>query len=449
MVTLSITKTYLDGSILTEAMLDNIKNDVESWANGNIDSDNINFWGSIKFRQGGNDSLDFNDSTDTMSFKVDGTTILDFIEAAASITITAKVQDADMVFTVNDGGVDTTAITVTGSTANVTVAKNLTVSQALTVTTTSTLTGEVTIKDDLEILAPFNYKASAAGSDTYAITYDTAPSAYETGQVFLFKADVANTGAATLNVNALGAKTIKKIANGTSSDLSDNDIIANQLVLVGYDGTNMQLLGGSATMPAYKEEIFDSSGTWTKPSTVSSVHVICIGGGGGGGGNGGGSTGGPGGGSAGFITATVAVTGNITVTVGAGGAGGVGTGNGAAGGNTTFGSDVTAGGGGGGIGNDGAVGAAGTTSSSGNATVIDSSNGTAGSTRSGAAGGAGGNSPTILKIISIGGTGGAGGTGSGDDGDAGTGFGSGGGGAGGGNNGGAGASGFCIVRWVQ
>lgn len=84
-----------------------------------------------------------------------------------------------------------------------------------------------------------DYAADAGSTDTYAITVTPAPTAYATGQIFAFKANTANTDACTLNVNSLGAKTIKK--NG-SSDLITGDIVASQLVMVIYDGTNFQLL---------------------------------------------------------------------------------------------------------------------------------------------------------------------------------------------------------------
>ena len=83
------------------------------------------------------------------------------------------------------------------------------------------------------------YAADGGANDSYSITLSPAPAAYTTGMVIHFKANTANTGAATLNVNSLGAKTIKKSYN---SDLEDNDIKANQLVSVIYDGTNFQLL---------------------------------------------------------------------------------------------------------------------------------------------------------------------------------------------------------------
>ena len=82
------------------------------------------------------------------------------------------------------------------------------------------------------------FAADAEASDTYVITLAPAPSAYATGQVFHFSANTANTGAATLNVNGLGAITIKKLHD---TDLATGDIEAGQHVMVEYDGTNFQM----------------------------------------------------------------------------------------------------------------------------------------------------------------------------------------------------------------
>lgn len=83
------------------------------------------------------------------------------------------------------------------------------------------------------------YAADAGANDTYAITVTPAISAYAAGQVFQFKANTANTGACSLNVNTKGAITIKKWYN---QDLADNDIAAGQIVSVIYDGSNFQML---------------------------------------------------------------------------------------------------------------------------------------------------------------------------------------------------------------
>lgn len=55
------------------------------------------------------------------------------------------------------------------------------------------------------------YAATSSGTDAYAITLTPPITSYITAQTFKFLSDVANTGPATLNVNGLGAKTIKKL----------------------------------------------------------------------------------------------------------------------------------------------------------------------------------------------------------------------------------------------
>ena len=87
------------------------------------------------------------------------------------------------------------------------------------------------------------YAADAGASDTYVITLAPVPAALFDGMIVSFKANTINTGAATLNVNALGAKTIKK---NHDQDLATGDIESGQKVLVQYDGTNFQMLSQTA-----------------------------------------------------------------------------------------------------------------------------------------------------------------------------------------------------------
>ena len=84
--------------------------------------------------------------------------------------------------------------------------------------------------------------ANALTLDLSDGTLDYNPSAYSTGQRFIFKAASNNTGAATLNVNSLGAKSLKK--NGGADDLEADDIVAGGIYAVDYDGTNFQVSGG-------------------------------------------------------------------------------------------------------------------------------------------------------------------------------------------------------------
>ena len=84
-----------------------------------------------------------------------------------------------------------------------------------------------------------DYAVDSVGTDTYAITVSPIITSYAAGQVFTWKAGTANTGAATLNVCGLGDKAIKK---NVSDALATGDILANQIIEVVYDGTNMQLI---------------------------------------------------------------------------------------------------------------------------------------------------------------------------------------------------------------
>ena len=191
-----------------------------------------------------------------------------------------------------------------------------------------------------------SYAADAGSTDDYAITITPAITAYTLGQEFTFKANTANTGAATLNVSGLGAKAI--IRSDGSSALSTGDIIAGEIVQVIYDGTSMRMFKTSLTSNV---QVFTANGTWNNPGGTSQVDVILLGGGGGGGGALVGASNGGGGGGGGaystqvfqssLLTNTVAITIGAAGTVGAGVAGG-------AGGNTTFGAYLKAGGGGGG-----------------------------------------------------------------------------------------------------
>jgi hypothetical protein len=104
------------------------------------------------------------------------------------------------------------------------------------------------------ITGSINYCAEVSDDDTNVNTYrcPLAPAipSYRTGTRYSFKAFTTNTGAASLNLNSLGAKTIKKMAGAITTDLVANDIRAGQIIDVFYDGTNMQMvsqLGNAAT----------------------------------------------------------------------------------------------------------------------------------------------------------------------------------------------------------
>jgi hypothetical protein len=209
-------------------------------------------------------------------------TKLDGIEAAADVTdagnVGSSINGASAVTTLND--TDKVPVTVAGTLSNIAYSalktllnaiyalKGATTSSGLTMGTGKLLgrgtagTGaieEITLgtnlsfsgttlnaagggggvsTDDTRLVA---FAADTGSTDAYAATLSPAPSSYTTGAHYRFKANTANTGAATINFNSLGAKTIVKAAGGITTALADNDIRAGQWVDLVYDGTNMQM----------------------------------------------------------------------------------------------------------------------------------------------------------------------------------------------------------------
>lgn len=80
---------------------------------------------------------------------------------------------------------------------------------------------------------------SPSGSNTITATAPLAMIAYAAGQRFSFIPAASNTGAATLNINSIGAKSI--LRNGSMA-LVGGELPINSVVLVEYDGTQFQLL---------------------------------------------------------------------------------------------------------------------------------------------------------------------------------------------------------------
>jgi len=83
---------------------------------------------------------------------------------------------------------------------------------------------------------------AASGTDTYTATYSPTI-AYTDGLKVIIRFTNANTGASTININSLGAKSIVK---GVSTALVSGDIVAGATLLLVYNGTNFVAVSGLA-----------------------------------------------------------------------------------------------------------------------------------------------------------------------------------------------------------
>ena len=155
----------------------------------------------------------------------------------------------------NVGAAGTGTVTTTGSP----VSGNLT---GFSGTTSITAASGDEVSDVMSCVA-----ASGSGT-TYTCT--TAPTFVPAaGDMIFFEADVANTGAATLNVNASVVAPINKQGGGTA--LVANDLLIGQWVPMIFDGTNWQMEGQSGNAASSTPSF-----PLTVAGTVTSGGIPCF-----------------------------------------------------------------------------------------------------------------------------------------------------------------------------
>ena len=109
------------------------------------------------------------------------------------------------------------------------------------------------------------YAAATGSANAYAVSLDPAPTAYVEGMALSVKINVDNTAAATLDVNGLGPKPIKK-ANG--NDVAAGNLKSGSVYTLRYNGTNFILQGeGGAAVKSVQR------GTGSIPGTNTSVTI--------------------------------------------------------------------------------------------------------------------------------------------------------------------------------
>lgn len=92
--------------------------------------------------------------------------------------------------------------------------------------------------DDVDAIA--GAITTTGSANAYVLTTGLSLAAYVAGQSFDIKANFTNSGAATINVDTLGAKDLRK--NGTTA-LASGDIVSGRIYRISYDGTVFQVLG--------------------------------------------------------------------------------------------------------------------------------------------------------------------------------------------------------------
>lgn len=133
--------------------------------------------------------------------------------------------------------------------------------------------GAATVSPTSAILTQSGSKlsATASGTDTYTAAISPAITALVNTMRFFIRFTNANTGAATLNLNGLGAIAIKK---AVSTALVAGDILAGQILCLAYDGTNFQIVGanasgvGGSVSDGDKGDVVVSGGVWIIDNNV-------------------------------------------------------------------------------------------------------------------------------------------------------------------------------------
>jgi len=193
--------------------------------------------------------VDIDDSNDIQKFKLDydGTVYFGDANNPTNIYSYGNIYSGVLSLGNNPGVIDIIDCTVDPNSSDGTehgVTISVDSSEVLRVTKLSdgagsTDTPTVEVSASMVVTGSFNYVADSAADDDYIVTLDPAPAAYVSGLNIYFDANTANTGACTLNVNSLGAKSIKKLHD---QDPGNNCIEAGSIVHVIYDGINFQLM---------------------------------------------------------------------------------------------------------------------------------------------------------------------------------------------------------------
>ena len=190
-----------------------------------------------------------NANTGASTYNLDAVGAVDIVTATGAALIGGEIPADSIQFLVYDG-TDLRLMGGGGSSA----------------ATWGSITGTITAQTDLVDTVQNSewIYGSTTGTNTYLVNLSPALTAYQTGQVFWILFGNANTGAATLNVNSLGAIALRK---NVSTALVSGDIPAGAILPVMYDGTNFQVDLRFAGNPTWQQVLIAGS-TLTQNNTI-------------------------------------------------------------------------------------------------------------------------------------------------------------------------------------
>lgn len=115
------------------------------------------------------------------------------------------------------------------------------------------------------------YATSTGSANTYIITLDPAPTAYIDGMGVVVKINVQNTGASTINVNGLGAKSI---LDGKGNAMTSGKLKAGTPYTLRYNGTNFILQGEGASGNATASDLLSGKTASTDAGDITGTLVF-------------------------------------------------------------------------------------------------------------------------------------------------------------------------------
>lgn len=107
----------------------------------------------------------------------------------------------------------------------------------------TSLTGITTPIIPSEGGTPVFYGGTSTGSGNAQVLAVTVPNSFAltNGFTIVFTAGFTNTGATQFNINSTGLKNVLKVTPGGLAALGSGDIVAGQIVLATYDGTQFEI----------------------------------------------------------------------------------------------------------------------------------------------------------------------------------------------------------------